>query len=198
MSHRLHQGPVVPIGPRSFGGGAGAAPKGDQGWRGRVDISFAVKQSREAMGYRVEDLSLSCSLTGAEITRVEVGADADPARLWTPSANLNLPPRSAISGSRLLQIDPFSSATRENPAVDIEVAQPARGYPELAPQRVPWPMPVVRPRYSASNRSSIFLSQRFFARSRSASNLLRRLLSASKAASSSKEIGLSTVPVCGS
>lgn len=29
--------------------------------RGRVDIGFAVKQSREAMGYSVEDLSLRAS-----------------------------------------------------------------------------------------------------------------------------------------
>ncbi len=55
------------------------------------------------------------------------------------------------------------------------------------------PRRVGPPRYP-SNRSSIFLSRRFCARSRSASNLLRRLLSASKAASSSSEIGLSAVP----
>lgn len=36
------------------------------------------------------------------------------------------------------------------------------------------PTPVLRPRYSASDRSSIFFSRRFCARSRSASNRLRR------------------------
>lgn len=46
--------------------------------RGRVDIGFAVKQSREATGYSVEDLSLTSGLTGAEIIRIELGADVDP------------------------------------------------------------------------------------------------------------------------
>ncbi|PJR09687.1 helix-turn-helix domain-containing protein [Sinorhizobium meliloti] len=59
--------------------------------RGRVDIGFAVKQSREAMGYSVEDLSLTCGLTGAEITRIELGADVDPARLRRIAAALQVP-----------------------------------------------------------------------------------------------------------
>ncbi|PDT50835.1 MULTISPECIES: helix-turn-helix transcriptional regulator [Sinorhizobium] len=59
--------------------------------RGRVDIGLAVKQSREAMGYSVEDLSLTCGLTGAEITRIEVGADVDPGRLKRIAAALQVP-----------------------------------------------------------------------------------------------------------
>ncbi|WEX79565.1 helix-turn-helix domain-containing protein (plasmid) [Sinorhizobium numidicum] len=59
--------------------------------RDRVDIGFAVKQSREAMGYSVEDLSLTCGLTGAEITRIELGADVDPARLRRIAAALQVP-----------------------------------------------------------------------------------------------------------
>ncbi|WOS66201.1 helix-turn-helix domain-containing protein [Sinorhizobium fredii] len=59
--------------------------------RGRVDIGFAVKQSREAMGYSIEDLSLTCGLTGAEITRIELGADVDPARLRRIAAALQVP-----------------------------------------------------------------------------------------------------------
>ncbi|OAP40246.1 helix-turn-helix domain-containing protein [Sinorhizobium americanum] len=59
--------------------------------RGRVDIGFAVKQSREAVGYSVEDLSLTCGLTGAEITRIELGADVDPGRLRRIAAALQVP-----------------------------------------------------------------------------------------------------------
>ncbi|ASP87218.1 helix-turn-helix domain-containing protein [Sinorhizobium meliloti] len=59
--------------------------------RGRVDIGVAVKQSREAMGYSVEDLSLTSGLTGAEIVRVELGADVDPAMLRRIAAALQVP-----------------------------------------------------------------------------------------------------------
>jgi transcriptional regulator with XRE-family HTH domain len=59
--------------------------------RGRVDIGGAVKQSRETMGYSVEDLSLTCGLTAAEITRIELGADVDPARLRRIAAALQVP-----------------------------------------------------------------------------------------------------------
>lgn len=59
--------------------------------RGHVEIGFTVKQSREAMGYSVEDLSLTCGLTGAEITRIELGADVDPARLKRIAAALQVP-----------------------------------------------------------------------------------------------------------
>ncbi|ACP21618.1 hypothetical ExsI-like protein (plasmid) [Sinorhizobium fredii NGR234] len=58
--------------------------------RGRVDIGGAVKQSREAMGYSVEDLSLTCGLTGAEITRIELGTDVDPDRLRRIAAALQV------------------------------------------------------------------------------------------------------------
>ncbi|MEY9998884.1 helix-turn-helix domain-containing protein [Sinorhizobium fredii] len=59
--------------------------------RGRVDIGVVVKQTREAMGYSVEDLSLTCGLTGAEIIRIELGADVDPARLRRNAAALQVP-----------------------------------------------------------------------------------------------------------
>jgi transcriptional regulator with XRE-family HTH domain len=43
------------------------------------------------MGYSVEDLSLTCGLTAAEITRIELGADVDPARLRRIAAALQVP-----------------------------------------------------------------------------------------------------------
>jgi transcriptional regulator with XRE-family HTH domain len=59
--------------------------------RGQVDIGDAVRRSREAAGYSIEDLALTCGLTGAEITKVELGADADPGRLRRIAAALRVP-----------------------------------------------------------------------------------------------------------
>ncbi|MFQ6186229.1 helix-turn-helix domain-containing protein [Sinorhizobium meliloti] len=59
--------------------------------RGRVDIGGAVRQSRQTMGYSVEDLSLTCGLTAAEITRIELGVDVDPTRLRRIAAALQVP-----------------------------------------------------------------------------------------------------------
>jgi transcriptional regulator with XRE-family HTH domain len=59
--------------------------------RGRIDIGSAVRQSRKTMGYSVEDLSLTCGLTAAEITRIELGADVDPVRLRRIAAALQVP-----------------------------------------------------------------------------------------------------------
>ncbi|MGH0359704.1 helix-turn-helix domain-containing protein [Sinorhizobium meliloti] len=59
--------------------------------RGHVDIGGALKQSRETMGYSVEDLSLTCGLTAAEITRIELGADVAPARIRRIAVALQVP-----------------------------------------------------------------------------------------------------------
>ncbi len=57
--------------------------------QGRVDIGVVVKQSRDAMGYSID--SLTSGLTGAEIVRVELGADVDPAMLRRIAAALQVP-----------------------------------------------------------------------------------------------------------
>ncbi|WP_085034674.1 helix-turn-helix domain-containing protein [Ensifer aridi] len=59
--------------------------------RGYVDIGDAVRRSREAVGYSVEDLALTCGLTGAEITRIELGDDVDPDKLRRIAAALRVP-----------------------------------------------------------------------------------------------------------
>jgi transcriptional regulator with XRE-family HTH domain len=59
--------------------------------RGHIDIGDAVRQSREAVGYSIEDLALTCGLTGAEITRIELGADVDPGKLRRIAAALRVP-----------------------------------------------------------------------------------------------------------
>ncbi|QLL64597.1 helix-turn-helix transcriptional regulator (plasmid) [Sinorhizobium mexicanum] len=64
------------------------APVADRGHGG---IAAAVRRSREAVGYSVEDLAITCGLTGAEITRIEIGADVDPGRLRRIAAALRVP-----------------------------------------------------------------------------------------------------------
>lgn len=56
-----------------------------------VDIGDAVRRSRQAVGYSVDDLALTCGLTDAEITNIELGADADPGKLQRIAAALQLP-----------------------------------------------------------------------------------------------------------
>lgn len=55
------------------------------------DVGDAVRRSREAVGYSVEELALTCGLTGAEITRIEIGADVDPDKLRRIAAALRVP-----------------------------------------------------------------------------------------------------------
>ncbi|KOF21464.1 XRE family transcriptional regulator [Ensifer adhaerens] len=56
-----------------------------------VDIGDAVRRSRQAVGYSVDELALTCGLTDAEITNIELGADADPGKLQRIAAALQLP-----------------------------------------------------------------------------------------------------------
>lgn len=56
-----------------------------------IEIGDAVRRSREAIGYSVEDLAVTCGLTDAEISRIEIGADADPSRLRRIAAALQMP-----------------------------------------------------------------------------------------------------------
>ncbi|MCA1493640.1 helix-turn-helix transcriptional regulator [Ensifer sp. NBAIM29] len=60
-------------------------------FRGHVDIGDAVRRSREAVGYSVDDLALTCGLTRVEISRIELGADVDPDRLRRVAAALRVP-----------------------------------------------------------------------------------------------------------
>jgi transcriptional regulator with XRE-family HTH domain len=40
-----------------------------------------VKAAREAAGYSIEDLAVTCGLANSEISAIEEGIDADPAKL---------------------------------------------------------------------------------------------------------------------
>lgn len=56
----------------------------------------AVKALREARGYSVEDLAVTCGLSIREITGIENGEDADPDRLRRIAAALRLPETALI------------------------------------------------------------------------------------------------------
>ncbi|WFU49169.1 helix-turn-helix domain-containing protein [Sinorhizobium terangae] len=59
--------------------------------RDDLGIGDAVRRAREAVGYSVDDLAVTCGLTGAEITRIEIGADVDPDKLRRIAAALRVP-----------------------------------------------------------------------------------------------------------
>lgn len=56
-----------------------------------VDIGDAVRRSRQAVGYSVDELALTCGLTDTEITNIELGTDSDPGKLRRIAAALQLP-----------------------------------------------------------------------------------------------------------
>lgn len=65
----------------------------DQYDQGAVDVSLVgsrVRAARQSVGYSIDDLAETCGLTGAEITEIEDGQDADPARLKRVAAALQV------------------------------------------------------------------------------------------------------------
>ncbi|CAN7199660.1 helix-turn-helix domain-containing protein [Pararhizobium sp. LjRoot238] len=56
-----------------------------------VEIGEAVRRFREASGYSIEDLALTCGLTDVEISRIETGEDVDPGRVKRIAAALQMP-----------------------------------------------------------------------------------------------------------
>ncbi|WP_442581362.1 helix-turn-helix domain-containing protein [Mesorhizobium sp. ASY16-5R] len=50
-----------------------------------------VRALRESMGYSIEDLAVTCGLAIDEISAIEAGEDADPARLHRIASSLGLP-----------------------------------------------------------------------------------------------------------
>ncbi|MCV9962245.1 helix-turn-helix domain-containing protein [Pararhizobium sp. BT-229] len=62
-----------------------------------IEIGDAVRRSREAAGYSVEDLAVTCGLTDVEIARIEIGADVDPGRLRRIATALQMPASTFLS-----------------------------------------------------------------------------------------------------
>ena len=55
-----------------------------------IEIGVAVRRLREAAGYTIDELSETCGLTENEISRIEIGADTDPAKLRRIAAALQV------------------------------------------------------------------------------------------------------------
>ncbi|MET3853562.1 MULTISPECIES: helix-turn-helix transcriptional regulator [unclassified Rhizobium] len=56
-----------------------------------INVAAEVKKAREAVGYSVDDLAVTCGLVAAEITEIENGEHADPAKLKRIAAALQVP-----------------------------------------------------------------------------------------------------------
>ncbi|KQY16391.1 XRE family transcriptional regulator [Rhizobium sp. Root73] len=53
-------------------------------------VASRVKAYRESAGYSIEDLAVTCGLANSEITAIEDGNDADPAKLRRIAAALQV------------------------------------------------------------------------------------------------------------
>lgn len=53
-------------------------------------VASRVKAYRESAGYSIEDLAVTCGLANSEITAIEDGSDADPAKLRRIAAALQV------------------------------------------------------------------------------------------------------------
>jgi transcriptional regulator with XRE-family HTH domain len=56
-----------------------------------VNVASAVRRAREAVGYSIEDLAVTCGLANGEISEIENGDNADPAKLKRIAAALQVP-----------------------------------------------------------------------------------------------------------
>jgi transcriptional regulator with XRE-family HTH domain len=63
-----------------------------------VSIGDSVKAAREAVGYSIEDLAVTCGLANLELTEIEDGRDADPAKLKRIASALQLPLSALLPG----------------------------------------------------------------------------------------------------
>jgi len=61
-----------------------------------MNVAAAVRAAREAVGYSVDDLALTCGLVVNEIEEIESGEDADPAKLKRIASALQVPVSSFV------------------------------------------------------------------------------------------------------
>ncbi|WP_455874688.1 helix-turn-helix domain-containing protein [Rhizobium yanglingense] len=57
-----------------------------------MNVAAEVRKAREAVGYSVDDLAVTCGLVTNEIIEIENGENADPAKLRRIAAALQVPP----------------------------------------------------------------------------------------------------------
>ncbi|THK33326.1 XRE family transcriptional regulator [Ensifer sp. MPMI2T] len=55
------------------------------------DIAARLKSAREAIGYSIDDLAVTCGLTNVEIADIESGTDIDSAKLKRIARSLQVP-----------------------------------------------------------------------------------------------------------
>ncbi|MCA1439485.1 helix-turn-helix transcriptional regulator [Ensifer sp. IC4062] len=55
------------------------------------DVAARVRAAREAVGYSIEDLAVTCGLANVEISEIESGLDTSPAKLKRIASALQLP-----------------------------------------------------------------------------------------------------------
>ena len=73
----------------------------DQSENAVIDVSLVanrVKSSRQAAGYSIEDLAVTCGLTSAEIARIEDGFEIDMQHLKRIAPALQLSMASLLEG----------------------------------------------------------------------------------------------------
>jgi transcriptional regulator with XRE-family HTH domain len=63
-----------------------------------VSIGDSVKSARETVGYSIEDLAVTCGLANQEISDIEDGKDADPAKLKRIASALQVPLSALLPG----------------------------------------------------------------------------------------------------
>lgn len=73
---------TISINTTDTAGGVATPPAG---------LGEAVRRFREASGYSLEDLAVTCGLTDVEISRIETGEDIDPGRVKRVAAALQIP-----------------------------------------------------------------------------------------------------------
>ncbi|KAA0701018.1 XRE family transcriptional regulator [Neorhizobium sp. P12A] len=56
-----------------------------------AEVGTKVKAARETAGYSIEDLAVTTGLANSEITEIEEGHDADPAKLKRVAHALQVP-----------------------------------------------------------------------------------------------------------
>jgi transcriptional regulator with XRE-family HTH domain len=73
----------------------------DQSENAIIDVSLVanrVKSSRQAAGYSIEDLAVTCGLTSAEIVRIEDGIEIDMQHLKRIAPALQLSVTNLLEG----------------------------------------------------------------------------------------------------
>jgi transcriptional regulator with XRE-family HTH domain len=70
----------------------------DQDAADASSVGGRIRSIRQTVGYSIDNLAETCGLTGQEITDIEDGQDADPARLKRIAAALQVTVESLVNG----------------------------------------------------------------------------------------------------